>query len=82
MAELLRMPAREKQRGRRRERPIQDMPLADVIGFNAPRGQAETAEQKLRRIDNLVSAAASGILMAVRAVKEMGCIVRDQPAGE
>ena len=59
-----------RKAGRRRERPLPDAPLADVVSL-ADRREApeETAEDRADRYAKVMNELAHHLLMAVRALK-------------
>jgi hypothetical protein len=68
MAEILHMPLRPRQKGRRREKPIQGAPLAAVIvGIDF----RETDKPTYAEVKSAVDKLAYHLLWAMRAAKEI-----------
>lgn len=71
MASNVHMIGAPRRAGRRRERPLPDVPLADVLDLVARRRdeRGETAEEQNERLHEAINQAAYHLLMAARALK-------------
>lgn len=75
MADILHMPPQPRQRGRRRERPIEGAPLAHVIdGVDFRETNKPTYDEVKRSLDKLTY----HLTWAMRAAKEMFPAYPDQ----
>jgi hypothetical protein len=59
-----------RKAGRRRERPLPDAPLADVLDLSTRREErSETAEEQIERFHKVIDEVSHHFLMAARALR-------------
>lgn len=76
MAEILHFPSKARRKdGRRRLHPAPNVPMGDILDFP---GAHPTAEQQIADYEACISQIASGLLMAVEAVR---VLKRMHPSG-
>ena len=66
----------QRKRGRRSVNPTPANAGATVLNFDSRGADAETAEQRLARIDEATTNLARAVLMAVRPTREIGAFAR------